>query len=66
LAGVANMPVRKYYLYFALGNVPVAFALAFAGSISSMDSPMPAVLAGLAPATLGATVMAIRRKFRAV
>ena len=66
LAGAGNMPARRYYLYFGLGNVPVAFALAFAGSISTMDSPLPAVLAGLAPATLGATVVAIRRRFRAV
>lgn len=66
LAGVGKMPAQKYYLYFGLGNVPVAFALAFAGSISTVDSPMPAVVAGLAPATLGAAVMAIRRKFRAV
>lgn len=64
LAGVGSMPVRKYYLYFALGNVPIAFALAFAGSVSSIDSPLPAVLAGVAPATLGATVLAVRRRLR--
>lgn len=66
LAGVGNMPTKKYYLYFALGNVPVAFALAFAGSISSAESPLPAIVASIAPATLGAAVMAIRKKFRAI
>lgn len=64
LSGLGGMRATSYYLYFGLGSVPFAFALAYAGSISSFDRPWPAVAAGVGPPALGLVVALVRRTRR--
>ena len=47
LAGMSGMKAARYYLLFALGNVPFAFLAAYAGSRSSLDKPWPALVVGM-------------------
>jgi uncharacterized membrane protein YdjX (TVP38/TMEM64 family) len=62
LAGLGAMRWRSYYVYFALGSVPFAGLLAYAGSISSFDRPWPAVAAALGLPVLGMAVLFARRR----
>jgi len=56
MAGATGMRYRRYLFWFALGNIPFLTAASFAGSVSGVDRPWPAlataiglpVLAGLA------------------
>ncbi len=43
LAGVTKMPFKKYILFYLLGTIPYAIIAAYAGSISSLDNPSPAL-----------------------
>lgn len=61
LAGAGGMPAARYYLYFAAGNVPFAFLAAWAGSISSLERPWPALVVGVGFPTLGAALLIYRR-----
>ncbi len=47
LAGISGMRTAKYYLLFAAGNIPFAFLAAYAGSISSLEQPWPALAVGV-------------------
>lgn len=63
MAGASGMPARKYCLYFALANLPFALAVAYAGSISTVEQPWPAVVVAAAlPAVLGSVALWRRRR----
>ncbi len=47
MAGVTQMPVARYFLFFALSTLPYVAVAAYAGSISSIESPQPAIYAAL-------------------
>lgn len=47
MAGVTHMPVARYFLFFALSTLPYVAVAAYAGSISSIESPQPAIYAAL-------------------
>jgi len=55
MAGLAGMPFRRFLLWFALGNVPFVVAAAFAGSVSGIDRPWPAVFAAIGLPLLAAS-----------
>jgi uncharacterized membrane protein YdjX (TVP38/TMEM64 family) len=61
LAGSARMRADRYYLYFGLGNLPFAVLVAYAGSVSSLEHPWPAIAAGMAVPVAGAAVVWWRR-----
>ena len=48
MAGVTKMPLPRYMLYFTISSLPYAIIAAYAGSISSPESPLPAIYAALA------------------
>ncbi len=48
LAGVTRMPYWKYLLFYLIGTVPYAIIAVYAGSISTVDDPEPAVFTFLA------------------
>ena len=53
LAGATRMPFWRFLAAFAVGTVPFAAIASYAGSVSSIDNPMPAILAFIAlPGTL--------------
>ncbi len=43
LAGISRMRFRRFLFGYAVGVMPFAFIVAFAGSISSLSSPAPAI-----------------------
>lgn len=43
LAGASKMPLSKFLLGWSLGSIPYLFIVTYAGSISSLDNPMPAI-----------------------
>ncbi len=47
LAGATRMPFRRFLGAFALGTIPYAAIISYAGSVSAPQSPMPAVLTAL-------------------
>ena len=47
LAGTCNMPLRKYLLAWSLGTLPYLAIMVYAGSISNLDNPMPAIYTAL-------------------
>jgi len=47
MAGVTRMPISRYSLFFTISTLPYALIAAYAGSISSPDSPKPAIYAAL-------------------
>lgn len=47
MAGVTRMRLIHYAGYFALGTVPYVLIASYAGSISSPESPQPAIYAAL-------------------
>lgn len=61
LAGAGRMPAERYYLFFGLGNLPFALLVAYAGSVSSLERPWPAIAAGVAVPAAGAAVLLWRR-----
>lgn len=61
MAGSARMPPRRYYFYFGLGNLPFAVLVAYAGSVSSLERPWPAIVVGLAVPALGGAFVLWRR-----
>jgi uncharacterized membrane protein YdjX (TVP38/TMEM64 family) len=65
MAGSRRMPAQRYYLYFGLGNLPFAALLAYAGSVSTVERPWPAVAAALLVPAAGAAFMTWRRFARA-
>jgi len=47
MAGVTRMPFPKYAAFFLMGTLPYVLIASYAGSISSIDSPQPAIYAAL-------------------
>lgn len=47
MAGATQMPIWRYSLFFALGTVPYVLIASYAGSISSVENPMPGIYAAL-------------------
>lgn len=47
MAGATRMGIAKYALCFVIGTVPYVAIAAYAGSISSLESPQPAIFAAL-------------------
>jgi len=63
LAGAGRMPAHRYYLWFAVGNVPAAVLGAVAGSRSTLDAPWPALVVGIGlPAVTGLVLLLTRRR----
>lgn len=47
LAGTCNMSLRRFLFAWSLGTVPYLCVIAYAGSISNLDNPMPAIYAAI-------------------
>lgn len=47
LAGTCNMSLKRFLLAWFLGTIPYVCVIAYAGSISNLDNPMPAIYAAL-------------------
>lgn len=47
LAGVTRMPFGRYATCFALGTVPYVIIASYAGSVSSISDPKPALIAAM-------------------
>lgn len=45
MAGVTKMPYRKFLLFWLVSCVPYCLIASYAGSISTLDNPTPAILA---------------------
>lgn len=45
MAGATRMLVRRFVLYFSANALPYSFIASFAGSISSLENPEPAIIA---------------------
>ena len=43
MAGVTGMPLLRFLKFFMIGNLPYVLIASYAGSISSLNSPMPAI-----------------------
>lgn len=48
MAGATNMPFTHYIGYYSLSTLPYVLIASYAGSISSPESPQPAIYAALA------------------
>ncbi len=66
LAGARRMAPARYYRYFALGNLPFAVLLAYAGSVATLERPWPAIAAALFVPAAGAAFVWRRRSGRSV
>jgi uncharacterized membrane protein YdjX (TVP38/TMEM64 family) len=47
MAGVTRMPFSRYLLLFALSTVPYVAIASYAGSVSAVESPQPAIFAAI-------------------
>ena len=47
MAGVTRMPLLRYLIFYALGTLPYVGIAAYAGSISTLNDPKPAIFAAL-------------------
>lgn len=47
LAGATKLPVRRFALGWAINSVPYAAIAAYAGSVSSLDDPKPAIFTAI-------------------
>ena len=47
LAGATRMPFQRYLLFYLLSTLPYAAIASYAGSVSTIDSPQPAIFAAL-------------------
>ncbi|WP_337658997.1 TVP38/TMEM64 family protein [Sphingorhabdus sp. Alg231-15] len=47
MAGVTRMPLIRYLAFYALGTIPYIGIAAYAGSISTISNPKPAIFASL-------------------
>lgn len=64
MAGAGSMPASRYYLYFLLGNLPFSFAVAYAGSVSTLERPWPALVVGVGIPASMMLVFLVRRRSR--
>ncbi|MDF1720793.1 MAG: VTT domain-containing protein [Minwuia sp.] len=47
MAGVTRMPPLRYAAFFLIGNLPYILVAAYAGSVSSLEAPQPAIYTAL-------------------
>lgn len=47
LAGTCNMSIKRFLFAWFLGTIPYVCVISYAGSISNLDNPMPAIYAAL-------------------
>ena len=47
LAGTCKMSLKRFLFAWSLGTIPYLCVIAYAGSISNLDNPMPAIYAAL-------------------
>jgi len=47
MAGATRMVFGKFLTMYALGTIPYALIITYAGSVSSLDNPKPAILAAI-------------------
>jgi len=47
MAGATRMPFARYGLFYLIGTVPYAAIASYAGSVSTLDDPRPAIYAAL-------------------
>jgi len=47
MAGITAMPLRRYTLFWTIGTLPYVTIASYAGSISTLDDPRPAIYAAL-------------------
>lgn len=47
LAGTCNMSLKRFLFAWSLGTLPYLTVIAYAGSISNLDNPMPAIYAAI-------------------
>ena len=47
MAGVTRMNLARFVLFWSVGTLPYMGIAAYAGSVSSVDNPMPAIYAAL-------------------
>lgn len=47
LAGTCNMSLKRFLFAWSLGTIPYLSVIAYAGSISNLDNPMPAIYAAI-------------------
>ncbi len=52
LSGMTRMPFFRFLLAWLISSVPYIFIATYAGSISSMDNPKPAIFAAIGISTL--------------
>lgn len=44
MAGATRMPFPRYLLLYSIGSIPYAFLVTYAGSISTLENPGPAIV----------------------
>ena len=47
LAGTCNMSLKRFLLAWSIGTIPYLCVITYAGSISNLDNPMPAIYAAI-------------------
>lgn len=47
MAGATKMPFKRYALFYVLGTLPYILIATYAGSLSTIDDPQPAIIAAL-------------------
>lgn len=47
MAGATKMPFNRYIVFYFLGTLPYILIATYAGSISTLNSPQPAIIAAL-------------------
>ena len=47
MAGITRMPLSRFALFWSIGTLPYMGIAAYAGSVSTIDDPMPAIYAAL-------------------
>lgn len=52
LAGMTGMPFGRFILAWSLSSAPYALIAAYAGSVSTLDNPMPAILTAIGITTV--------------
>jgi len=51
LAGMTRMPFGKYLLAWMISSIPYALIATYAGSISSLENPRPAIFSAIGIST---------------
>lgn len=47
LAGTCKMSFKKFFIAWSIGTIPYLSVITYAGSISNLDNPMPALIAAI-------------------